>query len=112
VTISETNRAVTLELVGRTVPAIWKSGRTTDLIRGILAIFVTITDKLHVNTVVALTPELTSHTLAVLCVKIHSLHIILHKSTHKQPTWYCFRLLINQLLFPNYTQFIEFNARI
>jgi len=66
-TVKETNRVVALEPVGRTVTSVWKPCRTCDLIGSVLAVLVTVTNELHVDTVVAVAAELIKKTLTVCC---------------------------------------------
>lgn len=53
-----THRIVALELVGWTEASVWIPSRTVELIGGILAVLVSITDERFVDTVVAQAAEL------------------------------------------------------
>jgi len=67
--IQETNRVITLEPISRAVTSVGKPCWTRNLIRSILTVFVAVTHKLHVNTVVAAAAELIVKTLAVFCIQ-------------------------------------------
>ena len=93
--MQETNRVVALEPVSRAVTPVGKSRWTADLIWRILAVLVTVTDKLHVDAVVAVAAELTRQTLTVLCGKIQKyLSLIITTTTFS----FCLTGLLLELL--------------
>ena len=79
---------------------IWKSCRTSDLIGSVLAVFVAITNELHVDAVIAVAAELIDETLAVRCATVINTNVDRH---------FYFQLLINQH-FRNYSSFSRWES--
>ena len=97
-----THRVVALESVSWTLSPVRESRRTCDLVRRVLTVLVAVADELHVDTMIALTPELTRQTLSVLCVKTENPHTDNYCYYH-----FHFQFLFNQ---PTFTELLQQQA--